>query len=179
MALNKKIVLGSGKLYCAEFTNTIPEDKTLETDDNILGLISGGATLSYEPEYYTAQDDLGLAVKKMITSETATLKSGIMTWNGNTLAKLCNTARVTTSDDGKTTTVKIGGVGNYDGKKYALRFVHSDEEGTIRITIVGSNEAGFEVAFAKDEETVIDAEFSAFPLDDEGTLILFSETSAE
>lgn len=179
MALNKKIVLGSGKLYCTEFTNTIPEDKTLETDDNILGLISGGATLSYEPEYYTAQDDLGLAVKKMITSETATLKSGIMTWNGNTLAKLCNTARVTTSDDGKTTTVKIGGVGNYDGKKYALRFVHSDEEGTIRITIVGSNEAGFEVAFAKDEETVIDAEFSAFPLDDEGTLILFSETSAE
>lgn len=175
MALNKKIVLGSGKLYCSEFTNTIPEDKTLEVEDNILGLISGGATLSYEPEYYTASDDLGLAVKKMITSETVTLKSGIMTWNGNTLQKLCNTARVTT--EGNQTTVKIGGVGNYDGKKYVLRFVHSDSEGTIRITIVGSNEAGFEVAFAKDEETVIDAEFLAFPMDDEGTLIIYSETT--
>lgn len=177
MALNKKIVLGSGKLYCSEFTNTIPEDKTLEVDDNVLGLISGGATLSYEPEYYTAQDDLGLAVKKMITSETVTLKSGIMTWSGATLQRLCNTARVTTQED--TTTVKIGGVGNYDGKKYVLRFVHTDEEGTIRITIVGSNEAGFEIAFAKDEETVIDAEFSAFPMDDEGTLIVFSETAKQ
>ncbi len=176
MALNKKIVLGSGKLYCSEFTNTIPEDGVLETDDNILGLISGGATLSYEPEFYTAEDDLGLAVKKMITKETATLKSGVMTWNGKTLEKLCATARVSTEN--KTTTVKIGGVGNYDGKKYVLRFVHTDTEGTIRITIVGSNEAGFEIAFAKDEETVIDAEFTAFPLDDEGTLIIYSETDA-
>lgn len=176
MAINKKIVLGSGKLYATEFTDTIPEDSTLETDDNILGLISGGATLTYEPEFYTASDDLGIAVKKMITNENVTLKSGIMTWNGKTLEKLCSTARVVTTD--KTTTVKIGGVGNYDGKKYVLRFVHTDTEGTIRITIVGSNEAGFEIAFAKDEETVIDAEFTAFPLDDEGTLIIYSETDA-
>ena len=46
MAINMKIVLGSGKLYATEFTDTIPEDSTLETDDNILGLISGGATLT-------------------------------------------------------------------------------------------------------------------------------------
>lgn len=176
MALNKKIVLGSGKLYCSEFTNAIPEDSVLETDDNILGLVSGGATLSYEPEFYTAEDDLGLAVKKMITKENASLKSGVMTWNGKTLEKLCSTARVSTAE--KTTTVKIGGVGNYSGKKYVLRFVHTDTEGTIRVTIVGSNESGFEIKFAKDEETVIDAEFTAFPLDDEGTLILYSETDA-
>lgn len=175
MAINKKIVLGSGKLYAAEFTDSIPETTTLETDDNILGLISGGATLTYEPEYYTASDDLGLAVKKMITNETVTLTSGIMTWNGNTLAKLVNTGRVDESETGKRT-VKIGGVGNYDGKKYVLRFVHEDAvEGDIRITIVGSNEAGFEIAFTKDEETVIDAEFTAFPMDDDGTLIIFEE----
>lgn len=174
MAVNKKIVLGSGKLYCTEFTDTIPADNALEVDDNILGLISGGATLTYEPEFYTASDDLGLAVKKMITQETVTLKSGIMTWNGKTLSRLCSTARVDDSQSGKRT-VKIGGVGNYDGKKYVLRFLHEDVEGDIRITIVGSNEAGFEIAFAKDEETVIDAEFTAFPLDDEGTLILYSE----
>ena len=175
MALNKKIVLGSGKLYAAEFTDSIPESTTLEVEDNVLGLISGGATLTYEPEYYTASDDLGLAVKKMITTETVTLKSGIMTWNGKTLQKLCNTGRVDETKAGKRT-VKIGGVGNYDGKKYILRFVHEDAaEGDIRITIVGSNEAGFEIAFAKDEETVIDAEFTAFPLDDDGTLIIYEE----
>lgn len=177
MALNKKIVLGSGKLYCTEFTNTVPTDKALEVEDNVLGLISGGATLSYTPEFYTATDDLGIAVKKMITSETATLKSGIMTWNGKTLEKLCSTAKVTEDNESHTRTVKIGGVGNYDGKKYVLRFVHEDKvDGDIRITIVGSNEAGFEIAFAKDSETVIDAEFTAFPMDDEGTLIEFKET---
>lgn len=172
MALNKNIVLGSGKLYCAEFSNSIPDNKTLETEDNILGLIKGGATLSYEPEFYTAQDDLGLAVKKMITKETAILKSGIMTWNSDTLGKLCSTAKVT-SGSGSQKIVKIGGVGNYDGKQYVLRFVHEGgaPEETLRVTIVGSNEAGFEIAFSPEEETVIDAEFTAFPMDDKGTLI--------
>ena len=98
-----------------------------------------------------------------------------MTWNGKTLQKLVNTGRVDEDTAGKRI-VKIGGVGNYDGKKYVLRFVHEDAvEGDIRITIVGSNEAGFEIAFTKDEETVIDAEFTAFPIDDEGTLIIYEE----
>lgn len=179
MAINKKIVLGSGKLYVTEFTNTMPEDGTIETDENVLGLIQGGATLSYSPEFYTAKDDLGLAVKKMITNETATLKSGVMTWNGKTLQRLCSTAKVTEDTSNKTRTVKIGGVGNYDGKKYVIRFVHEDaNEGDIRITIVGANEAGFEIAFAKDEETVIDAEFTAFPMDEDGTLIEYKETDS-
>ncbi len=178
MAKNKKIVLGSGLLYALEFTGDIPEDTVIETDENNLGLIKGGATLSYEPEYYTASDDLGLAVKKMLTNEEASLKSGIMTWNGKTLQKLCSTAKVTEDASKQTRTVKIGGVGNYDGKQYVLRFVHKDAiEGDIRLTIVGSNEAGFEIAFAKDEETVIDAEFTAFPLDSEGTLIIYEETN--
>lgn len=178
MAINKKIVLGSGKLYASEFTDSIPESTTLETDDNLLGLISGGATLTYEPEFYTASDDLGIAVKKMITTENVTLESGILTWNGKTLAKLASTATVDETQAGKRT-VKIGGVGNYDGKQYVLRFVHEDAaEGDIRITIVGSNEAGFEMAFAKDEETVIDATFTAFPIDDKGTLIIYEEEDA-
>lgn len=180
MALNKNIVLGSGKLYCAEFNDSIPDDKTLETENNILGLIKGGATLSYEPEFYVAQDDLGLAVKKMITKESATLKSGIMTWNTETLAKLCSTA--TTSMNSNQKVVKIGGIGNYDGKQYVLRFVHEGAKGEdkVRLTIVGSNEAGFEIAFSPEEETVIDAEFTAFPQDDKGTLIqiAFGEATA-
>lgn len=180
MAYSKRIVLGSGTLYCTEFDagDGIPEDNTIEVDDNILGLISGGATLSYTPEFYTAKDDLGKVSKKMITNEEATLTSGIMTWNGNTLSKLVNTATVDETEAGKRT-VKIGGVGNYDGKQYVLRFVHEDAaEGDIRITIVGANEAGFEIAFAKDAETVIDAEFTAFPMDDKGTLIIYEEEDA-
>lgn len=172
---NEKIVLGSGKLYVTEFAGTVPEDATLETDDNILGYIQGGATLSYTPSFYEAKDDLGLVVKKMLTDEEVVLKSGIMTWNGKTLEKICGTARVTES--GSMRTVKIGGIGNYNGKKYVIRFVHEDSaDGDIRLTIVGSNEAGFEMAFAKDKETVVNVEFKAMGgLDTEGTLVEYKE----
>ena len=98
-----------------------------------------------------------------------------MTWNGKTLEKLCNTARIT-EVSGKRT-VKIGGIGNQDGKKYIIRFVHLDPiDGDVRITIVGSNQAGFKMAFAKDKATIVDAEFKAEPNDNEGTLIILEET---
>lgn len=172
--MNDKIVLGSGKLYVTAFDNTIPEDSTIETDENLIGLIQGGATISYTPSFYECKDDLGLVSKKFLTEEEVILKTGIMTWNGKTLKKLCSTARVTEASGIRT--VKIGGAVNYDGAKYLIHFVHEDAaDGDIRVTIVGSNEAGFEMAFAKDKETVINAEFKAQPQDNEGTLILFKE----
>lgn len=172
--MSEKIVLGSGKLYVVEYTTTIPEDATIETADNLIGYIQGGATLSYTPTFYEAKDDLGYVSKKFLTEEEAVLKSGIMTWNGKTLKKLCSTARVT--DAASVRTVKIGGISNYDGKKYVIHFLHEDEaDGDIRVTIVGSNDAGFEMAFAKDKETVINAEFKAQPQDSEGTLITYKE----
>lgn len=181
--MGNKIVLGSGKLYIQEAVAavgggyTIPTDTDLEVDANLIGWIQGGATLEYTPEFYTATDDLGKVSKKYLTSEEAILKSGVMTWNGETLAKLTSTALVTTSVSGETgkRTVKIGGIDNFDGKNYVIRFVHSNTDGDVRITIVGSNESGFEMAFAKDAETVINAEFKAVPNDARGTLIVFEE----
>lgn len=171
----EKIVLGSGMLYISEFAEgAIPEDATLEAEANLLGLISNGATLEYKPEFYEATDDLGLVKKAILTKEEVTLKSGIMTWNGKTLTKLCSTARITEAAGKRT--VKIGGISNQDGKQYVLRFVHKDPvDGDIRVTIVGNNQAGFALAFIKDKETVIDAEFKAMPLDSEGTKIIFDE----
>lgn len=175
--MEKRIILGSGKLYCTEFSGTIPEDTTLEVDDNLLGLISGGAAIAYESESYTATDDLGLVSKKMITGETVTLETGILTWNGDTLAKVCSTARVTESATDHTRTVKLGGIANYNGKRWLLRFVHDDAEfGKVRITIVGTSEEGFEFTFAKDEETTLDVTFTALPADDDGTLLIYEET---
>lgn len=173
----ESIVLGSGDLYCTDFQGVdkeIPEDEKIETEENRLGHIKGGASIEYKPEYYEAKDDMGKVSKVIVTSEEATLKSGIMTWCGTTLEKLCQTARVK-EENGKRI-VKIGGIGNATGKKYLLRFTHKDDEdGDIRVTVVGNNQAGFTIAFAKDTETVIDAEFKAQPMDKEGTLILYSE----
>ena len=89
----ENITLGSGKLYVYDFTGNIPADATIEVDANILGLISGGATLEYKPEFYTATDDLGLVSKTSITKEEATMKTGLIIWNGKTLKKLSATAR--------------------------------------------------------------------------------------
>lgn len=178
--MTKRIVLGSGKLYVVEAeavdgVYTIPADSTIETSANQLGLIQGGATLEYTPEFYEAKDDLGLVSKKYLTDEQAILRSGIMTWNGETLAKLCSTATVDNTVTGKRT-VKIGGLDNFDNQQYIIRFVHEDEtDGDVRLTIVGSNESGFEMAFAKDTETVVNAEFKAVPNDASGTLIIYTE----
>lgn len=174
MAASERIVLGSGELYCMKHTGVIPEDSAIEMADNLIGLIQGGASVEYKPTFYTCKDDLGKVQKSILTDEEALLKSGIMTWVAETLQKLCATGRVTTA--GNVRTLKIGGVANQDGSSYILHFVHKDPEFTIRLTIVGRNEAGFTLTFAKDKETVVNAEFKAQPkLDKEGTLIIYKE----
>lgn len=170
----ERIILGSGTLYIAEFASSIPADAALEVEANLFGRIQGGAELEYKPSFYEAKDDSGLVSKVIITEEEVTLKSGIMTLNGNTLKKLSPTARVTEAAGKRT--VKIGGVGNQDGKKYLLRFVYEDPvDGDVRLTIVGTNQSGFVFAFKKDKETIIDATFKAQPLDGEGTLVIYDE----
>lgn len=171
---SEKIVLGSGKCYVVEFSGSVPDIATIENDANLIGLIQGGATLQYKPEYKTVTDDLERVQKTVLTHEEVSLKTGVMTWCGNTLTKVCATARVT--EDGTTRTVKIGGLKNSNGKQYVIHFLHEDPtDGNIRITIVGQNQSGFSLAFVKDKETVVDAEFKAAPNDSEGTLVIYRE----
>lgn len=174
------ITLGSGDLMIKEYTDAMPLHSEFKADTDLLGRIKGGATLEYSGEWYTAKDDTGKAVKTIITEEEATLKSGVITWNGKTLEKLCATARVT--EEGGIRTVKIGGTANNNGKSYALCFHHSDPtDGDVWLVVRAVNQGGFSMAFVKDEETVIDAEFTCLPQDSEGTLIQYIEemTQAE
>ena len=105
----EKIILGSGKLYVTEYSDSIPADAVIEAAGNLLGYIQGGATLSYKPTFYLAEDDLGLVKKQILTKEEVSLKSGIMTWNGDTLKRLLSTARVTENGVTNKRLVKIGG----------------------------------------------------------------------
>ena len=170
----EEIILGSGDIYVSTYSGTIPADATIEVDDNKLGEISGGASVEYKPTFYTAKSDNGKVSKTAITEEEAMLKSGICTLNANKLKKLCATGTVTENTTDHTRTIKIGGIGNYDGTEYVIRFVHSS--GNYRVTIVGHNEAGFTLTYAKDKETIVDAEFKAIPHDTDGTLIVYEET---
>lgn len=176
MATPKRITLGSGNLYCIPYAETVPEVDTICVEENLLGYIKGGASLEYTPTFYEAKDDLGKVQKTIITEEEALLKSGILTFNANTLNKLCDTGRVTEDATKKRRIIKIGGVGNAQGNKYILCFHHSDPvDGDIWVVVVGQNQAGFTLAFAKDAETVIDAEFKCLSQDAEGTLIQYIE----
>lgn len=182
MAAPERIILGSGYVHIGTFTKgqIIPNPEEFCQDSNKFAYISGGAELSYSSDFYEAKDDMGQVAKSIITNEDVTLKAGIMTFNGNTLDTLCDTARVSTRTnaiDGKTyKEVMVGGAGNQKAAKYVICFHHIDAaDGDIYLMIVGQNQAGFSLKFAKDEATVVDAEFHALPMDGEGTLVKYTE----
>lgn len=171
----ERVILGSGLLYVVEWEgDTIPDDAVIEVDANQLGEIKGGASLEYTPSYYEPMADNGRTFGKYLTEEVATLKSGIMTINAKMLNKLISTGKLT--ETATLRTLKIGGVYNHIDKRYIVHFLHKDATyGDIRVTIVGSNNTGLEFAFAKNNETIINAEFKAVPQDASGTLILYKE----
>lgn len=168
------ITLGSGDLMIKEYTTTMPSYSAFDEETDLLGRIQGGATIEYNPTWYSAKDDTGKAEKTIITEEEAMLKTGVITWNGKTLEKLCSTGRVTES--GGKRIVKIGGTANHNGKSYAICFHHHDPiDGDVWVLMRAVNQGGMSLAFVKDKETVIDAELKALPQDSDGTLIQYVE----
>lgn len=171
------ITLGSGKIYAAEFAgDAMPTVEELCVEENRLGNIKGGAALEYTEEPYEEKDDLNLVSKIITTNETATLKCGLITWNGETLQKLVD--RCAVSEAAGKRTIKIGGAGNAQGKYYAICFHHEDKkDGDMWVLIKGRNTAGFTITYGTEAGSLIEPEFTAMPQDDKGTLIqLIEET---
>ena len=165
----KEYTLGSGHLHLGVYENTLPTwDEFFSSTENLIGRIKGGASISYTTEKYEDEDDLGYIKIEEIKKEKVEMKSGVMTWNLETLQSLCSTARSTTLADG-TVHAKIGGLANQSNARYILGFEHKDKG--LRVAIVGRNTEGFSFDFKQDSVTVIDCVFSAEALDDEGTLI--------
>lgn len=173
----EQIVLGSGNLYVTAFSGTIPTDTTIETDDNLIGYIKGGASLEYKPTEYEVSDDAFNVTKRFVISEETTFKSGVLTWNLEVLSKLTANCTYTDDDDTNVRTLKLGGNGARLMKDYVIHFVHTESDGNkFRITLVGTASNGFSLAFAPDKETVIDAEFKAKAHDSDGTQVIMTES---
>lgn len=169
------VTLGSGDLYIMDFEGSIPEDTQIEASTNKIGSIKGGAELEYAPESYTVMGDNGRTYKAFITKEEVTFKSGILTWNLDVLDKLTMGGELSTEskDGGQVKVLKIGKNGSSSIKQVLIRFVHSiDNKNKVRMTMIGSPTSGFTLRFNPEEETVIDAEFSALSQED-GTLVKF------
>ena len=174
-----KITLGSGYAYVAEYdaSKGMPSVDEICTDENQLGKIKGGAELTYTTETHEEKDDLGTVAKVVITAEEALLKLGLITFNGDTLAKLADRCKVTTASGNRT--VHIGGAGNTQGKEWVVCFHSPDPiDGDIWVMIRGSNQAGLTLTYAVDAATRIEPQFKALPQDDSGTLITYIEEIA-
>lgn len=172
-----KITLGSGKAYIMEYKDSMPEVAAICVDDNLLGKIQGGAELTYTTETHEERDDLGTVAKVVITAEEAILKLGLITFNGNTLAKLADRCKVTEAAGKRT--LHIGGAGNAQGKEWVICFAHEDKvDGNIWVMVRGANQAGLTLTYAVDAGTKVEPEFKALPCDDAGTLITYIEEIA-
>lgn len=168
-----EIILGSGDLYIVEFTGDIPEDSTIEADSNRAGNIKGGATLEYSTESQTVQDDKGRVKKTIITQETVTFKTGLMTWVKQYMQALVQTARIDETSKVGHIVYKLGGLANLNKKRYLWRFVHTRDDGRkVRITVTGKNTGTISLAFQPENETVVDSEITADTLDKDGTLVI-------
>ena len=170
----KTITLGSGKIYLQPYAEAMPTIEDVCKEDNLLGLIKGGAALEYTQETYEEKDDLGLVSKIITTSEEALLKCGLLTWNGATLKRILDRCQVSEAEGKRVT--KIGGAGNAQGGYYAICFFHEDKtDGNLWIMIKGRNTAGATLTFSSEEGTVVEPEFKALPHDDAGTLVVLTE----
>lgn len=172
----ERILLGSAHVYQMEFTGALPTVEQICLETNRLAYIKSGAKLEYASETYEATDDFGIVSKRILTKEEVTLSCGVMTFDGNKLKLLTRTARVSEDKAKKIRTVKVGGIKNQNNKNYVICLHHPDSvDGDIHIMIVGSITSGFTLQFARDAETVIDAQFKAQPSDTDGTLIVYRE----
>lgn len=173
---SEEIILGSGDLYIVEFTGEIPEDTAIEKEENRAGNIKGGATLEYSIESQTVQDDKGRVKKTIITKETVTFKSGLMTWIKKFMQAIIQTARIDEQTKQGHRIYKLGGLANLNKTRYLWRFVHTrDDSRKLRITVTGKNTGTISLAFQPENETVVDAEITADTLDKEGTLVILDD----
>lgn len=171
-----EIILGSGDLYIVEFTGEIPDDTTIEADSNRAGNIKSGATMEYSSESQTVQDDKGRVKKTIITKETVTFKTGLITWAKEFVQALVQTARIDETTKEGHRLFKLGGLSNLNKKRYLWRFVHTRDDGRkVRVTVTGKNTGTVSLAFQPEDATTMDAEITADTLDKEGTLVIIDD----
>ena len=172
---SKEIILGSGELYQVEFDGeTIPEDSTIETNENRAGNIKGGAKVEYSTSSQTVKSDNGNVSRTILTEETVKLITGMITWADNWLQAAIRTCRKATENvPANTTRYLIGGLNNVNTKNWLFRFVHTrDDGGKVRLTMTGKSTGNVSINFDPENPTTVDAEITADPVKGDGTLLI-------
>ncbi len=180
----QKVVLGAGKWYVMPWESGVVDYKTLCVEDNLMGYTSGGATVTYTPETYTIEDDIGMVKKTFMTKGAAEMKTGLLTWNVKTMSALLSTGSFTetaaTSSNKGENKLELGG-GKASLRKLAVCFVYEDDETGLKTYVfeVATNTAALSLAFAKDKETVIDMTFTGESNGVDDTVLTIVEETAQ
>ena len=118
----------------------------------------------------------GRVKKTIITKETVTFKTGLITWVPQYIQALIQTARIDETTKKGHRLFQLGGLSNLNKKRYLWRFVHTRDDGRkLRITVTGKNTGAISMAFQPENETTVDSEITADTLDKDGTLVILDD----
>lgn len=155
---NNTILLGGGAVYIMpiEGLTSIPDDSVIEVPEYNVGDCEGGARIQYKPKVTDVYNQYDQLVKKFITREDFTFKTGILSWNLDNITKLSNANYIPATENNLESRVVFTGTGALN--TVLLRFVYIKENGKpIRFTMVGQGGNGFSFEFSN-KATSIDAE---------------------
>ena len=183
-----RTALGSGDIYLAEptaeqlaMTDIDQLITTFCVDANRFGNTKNGGSVKYTQEKVVVEDDLGKIVETYLVKDGAEMTCGTITVGPEIIKKLTETGRVETTTSGRKV-IKIGGVGNADGKSYLICFHHKNSQhGDIRVFLLGSNNSELSFAFDQQNPLVLTPTFTAKAMDAVGTklIIVFDKNGTD
>lgn len=162
-----KYVIGAGQLYLYPINNQLeyfPTDAEIETSQYNAGVCSGGFKITDKPKVEKIIDANGNIVQMYVTEENITIKTGIVSWNTQNVAKLTRATYSTNC----TTNGAIAGeeVATLTGKgalpTFLLRLTNDNMTSgqTLRFTAIVQPSAGTDFQFGG-KETTVNAEVTA------------------
>lgn len=175
-AKKEQVFLGAGKWYLAPWESGELNIEEVAVEENLLGYTQGGATITYTIEPYTIEDDIGMVKQTFMVKATAEMKTGLLTFDVNSLGALLSVGEVTTGADGKQI-LKLNG-GRAELKRFAVVFEYEKNKAEgkyLRVGMIATNTAAMEFAFTKDKETVPDITFTAVTNGVDDVILVFEE----
>lgn len=173
----EQVVLGAGKWYLKPYTSGEINLEEIAVAENLMGYTQGGATVTYTPETYTIEDDIGRIKRTFMVKADATMKTGLLTFDVKSLAALLSVG-VVSQNEGKTKNIlKLGG-GRAELKRFMVVFEYEKNKAKnqyIRVGMIATNTAAMEFAFTKDKETVPDITFTADTNGVDDTILVIEE----
>lgn len=180
----ERVVMGAGKWYAKGWESGAIDFETLCTEENLIGYTQGGATVTYTPETYTIEDDIGMVRRTFQTKADAEMKTGLLTFTVKSLHGLMSVGAIeetaaSTTAEGKVTLKLTGGKTSL--KRFLIAFVYEDDDTGLKtyVGMVATNIAPLTLTFAKDKETVVDLTFKGESNGTDDVLLTIAEQTAK